>query len=276
MSLMLKLLATLLLLNSALIANSNKLVEEFLSESFKRNPSVSSVKVNILDKVPVDSMKGWDAVIVEVDATVSKPKKRNIKQKMIWFVNGDIITQELTDMETGESLKDSVSPKMKSHHYKRENLIYGNLNAKHKVAIFSDPLCPFCSMYVPKAINYMKKYPNRFAIYYYHFPLPSIHPAAIELSKAAIAAELKGRKNVVLDLYKVKINPKERDVKKILKAFNKVLKTDIKPSDISAKEVIKHYNSDQSIIEDLMVQGTPTVFFNGMIDRTKRKYEKAK
>jgi len=63
----------------------------------------------------------------------------------------------------------------------------------------------------------MKKEPNKFAIYYYHFPLESLHPAAVELVKAAIALELKGAKDVVLNLYKVNVNPKERSNEKILR-----------------------------------------------------------
>ena len=277
MSLMLKLLATALLLSSVLNANSDELIEDFLEESFSNNPTLISVDVNVIDRVPIESMKGWDAVIISADAKVkAKPKPRKVKQKMIWFTNGTVITKELTNMKTGESLRDSVNPSFKPEHYKKENLIYGNVNAKHKVAIFSDPLCPFCRTFVPDAINYMKKQPNKFAIYYYHFPLPSIHPAAIELSQAAIAAELIGRKNTVLDMYKVEINPKERDVKKILAAFNKTMNTDIKPSDLKSAKVIKHFKSDMIVAEDVMVGGTPTMFFDGKIDKTKRKYQKVK
>ena len=41
-----------------------------------------------------------------------------------------------------------------------------------------------------------------------------MHPAAVVLSQAAIAAEIKGEKDVVLKLYKVEVGAKERDVKK--------------------------------------------------------------
>ena len=279
MSSMLKLLATTLLLSSVLGANQNAKIEKFLKESFSNNPALISIEVKVVERIPVESMKGWDAVIVSADGVVKakgKEKTRKVKQKMIWFTNGKVVTKELTDMDTKQSLRDSINPTLKSHHYKKENLVYGNANAKHKVAIFSDPLCPFCSTFVPAAINYMKKYPNKFAVYYYHFPLPSLHPAAIELAQAAIAAELKGRKNVVLDMYKVEINPKERDVKKILAAFNKTMKTNITQYDISAPEVVNHFKSDLDIADDVMVQGTPTMFFDGEIDKTKRKYQKVK
>jgi len=273
---MLKLLTLTLLLNSILGADQNKVVEEYLEEVFSNNPNVSKLSIKVVGRLPVESMKGWDAVVVNIDATVTKPALREVKQKMIWFTNGDIITKELTNMKSGDSLKDMLNPPFKAEYYKKENLIYGDADAKHKVVIFSDPLCPFCRKFVPHAINEMKSKASTFAIYYFHFPLPSLHPAAIELSQDAIAAELKGCKDIVLNMYKVEIDPKERDVKKILKAFNKVMKTNITPADLKSKAVQEQVQSDIEIADGLMVRGTPTVFLDGKIDRTKRKYQKVK
>lgn len=278
MSLMLKLLITTLLLSSTLFATDvEKTVEKFLKKSFKSNRNIVSLKVEILEKIAVTKLEGWDAFIVSIDATLkAKPKNRQVKQKMIWFSNGSLITQDLVDMKSGNSLKDLVAPTFKPEHYKKENLIYGNIDAEHKVAIFSDPLCPFCRTFVPRVVNEMRKQPKKFAIYYYHLPLTSLHPSAVALVKAAIVAELQGRKDVILDFYKVKVNSREKDVKKILAAFNKTMKTDIKPSDINSTEVIKHYKSDIEISEALMVIGTPTMFFDGKIDKSKNKYKEVK
>jgi len=274
---MLKLSATALLLSSALVANPNEKIKDFLEESFSNNPSIKSLTVDVVERIPVKTMKNWDAVIVVVNATVKgKDKPRKVKQKMIWFTDGTVITKELTNLSSGESLKDLVSPTFKAAQYKSENLIYGNANAKHKVAIFSDPLCPFCSTFVPKAIKYMKKQPEKFAVYYYHFPLERIHPAAVALSQAAVVAQSQGYKDVVLNMYKVQIDPREKDVKKILAAFNKTMKTNIRPSDLKLSEIVKHVKSDAQISEDLMVQGTPTMFFDGKLDKSKRKYERVK
>ena len=278
MSLMLKLLATTLLLSSFLQAStSNKDVEKFLEKSFSGNPNIVKLNVKVDQKIPIEQVKGWNGYIVNVDATVKAPEgTRDVKQKMIWFSNGDTISPDLIDIKTGTSLKESVSPSFELKYYKKENLIYGNANAKHRVAIFSDPLCPFCRNFVPKAINTMKKDPNKFAVYYYHFPLPSLHPAAVELVKAAVAAELEGEKDVVLKLYTVEIDSKEKDVNKILAAFNKTMNTNIKPLDLKSKAVMNHINSDLKIANDLMVGGTPTMFFDDKLDKTKRKFEKAK
>lgn len=272
-----KLLVTTLLLSSALFAETNNaVVEKFLEESFKNNPNIVSLKAKVVDKMPIEQLKGWDGLIVNIDAILkTQAENKTVKQKMIWFTNGEVITKELIDVKTGIDFKDLISPSFLNEYYKKENLIYGNANAKHKVVIFSDPLCPFCRDFIPKAIEEMRKEPNKFAIYYFHFPLPSIHPAAVELSLAAVAAELKGHKNVVLNLYKVELDPKERDITKILTAFNKALKTEIKEADLKTPEVLKHYKNDLTTAEEVMVQGTPTLFFDGKVDKTKKLYKKA-
>ncbi|MDB2562717.1 thioredoxin domain-containing protein [Sulfurimonas sp.] len=273
---MLKLLVTTLLLSSVVFANSNEKIERFLAEKFKENPAIASLKVQVVDRMKIRTVAGWDAVVVVVDATIqAKPKNKQVHQKMIWFTNGEVITKELTNINTGESLKDSVNPVFKDEYYTKHNLIYGKPNAKYKVAIFSDPLCPFCGTFVPEAIEEMKKQPEKFAIYYYHFPLPTLHPAAVPIAKAAIAADLGGIKNVALRIYNMKIDPHEKNMRKILETFNRKLGTDIKASDLSSTEVQETYKNDLRIAEELMVNGTPTMFFNGKLDRTKRLYQRA-
>ncbi|MEN8303222.1 MAG: thioredoxin domain-containing protein [Campylobacterota bacterium] len=278
MSLMLKLL-TITVLSSSLLFSSatNAEIEEFLKEQFSSNKGLSSIDVKVVEVMKLDRLKGWDAFIVSVEANMKQQNKfRKVKQRMIWFSNGDAVTRDLIDLQTGESFVDLVKPDIKPEYYKKENLIYGNANAKHKVAIFSDPLCPFCRSFVPAAIEKMKKRPDTFAIYYYHFPLERIHPAAVPLVQAAVAAELKGAKDVVLNLYKVEVDPREKNIQKILSAFNKVMKTNIKVADLSKREVLLHLNSDMDVAENLMVGGTPTLYFDGKVDNTKRKFEMVK
>ena len=274
---MLKSLVIALLLSSSLQAGvTDKSIEEFLKNSFSANKGIKSLEIKVVSRTDIKKMNGWEALVVDVFAILKKDG-RNVKQKMIWFSNGEVITQDLVDLGTGESLKSLVSPKFEKEYYKKSNLIYGNANAKHKVVIFSDPLCPFCRNYVPEAINHMKKQPNKYAVYYFHFPLPSLHPAAVELVKAAYVAEAQGRKDVVLNLYKVKLDdPRERNVSKILKAFNKTFGTNVSASDIKKDYVSKHYADDMKVADALMVQGTPTVFFDGEIDKSKKKYLKVK
>jgi len=273
---MLKLLATTLLLSSlAQAGTSSKLVESFLTKTFGKNPNLSSLDVKVTNTIAIKGHRGWSAYFVEFNAVLKKDK-RNVTQKMVWFSDGKVVAKELYDVKNGTDIKDLVSLPFKDEYYTKANLIYGNANAKHKVVIFSDPLCPFCRKFVPEAINYMKKDPNKFAIYYFHFPLPSLHPAAVELVKAATALEFKGRKDVVLDLYKVKVNSRETSQLKILSAFNKSMKSNITLSEMNDLKVLKHLKNDLDIADDVMVGGTPTMFFDGKLDKQKNKYKMAK
>ncbi len=277
MSLMWKLLATTLLLSSLAYAQSaSDNVSDFLEDQFSSNERLKSVDVKIDSVVPVKEVKGWNAYIVDVKAVLKQRPKKTINQKMIWFSNGDVITKDLVDLKSGQNLLEVVKPQFKDAYYRSENLIYGNKDAEHKIVIFSDPLCPFCKGFVPGALQNLKKEPNKFAVYYYHFPLLRLHPASGTLVKAAVAAELQGVKNVILRLYTVKVNPREKDVNKILAAFNKVEGTNITVADINSEAVKKQTKNDVDVARDLMVAGTPTVYLDGKIDNTKKKYLKVK
>ena len=277
MSLMLKLLATTLLLSSfAYAQNTSKKIEAYLNEEFGENPRLKSVDAKVSDVVPLSDLKGWNAYILDVSAVLKDKPKETVTQKMIWFSDGTIITKELTNMKTGENLIDLVKPDFKPAYYAKANLIYGNANAKHKVAIFSDPLCPFCRNFVPGAINEMKADPKKFAIYYYHFPLARLHPAAVILVQAAAAAEHKGVKDVVLKLYNVQIDAQETNVEKVLEAFNKAVGTKISIADLQNPAVQKMLQFDQEVANNLMVGGTPTLYLDDKVDHTKKKYKSVK
>lgn len=277
MSLMLKLLTITLLLSSFVYAqNTGKKVEEFLTEQFGENPRLKSVNVKVSDIVPLEDLKGWNAYILDVSAVLKDKPKGLVKQKMLWFSDGNIITKELTKMSSGESLTDLVKPDFKPSYYSKANLIYGNANAKHKVAIFSDPLCPFCRGFVPGAIKEMKANPEKFAVYYYHFPLERLHPAAVVLVQAAAAAEHKGIKDVVLKLYNVEIDARETNPEKILLAFNKAVGSSITVADLKNPAVQKQIRFDQEVADALMVNGTPTLYLDDKIDQTKKKYKSVK
>lgn len=277
MLLMLKLLATSLLLVSFVNASeAGESLIEYLDDKYSENTNIKTLELEIEEEVSLEELKGWKAYIVVLKATLKAKPKNLIKQKVIWFSNGKIITKEFTSLKTGESLTAAVRPKFKAEYYKKENLIYGSKDAEHKVAIFSDPLCPFCRNFVPGAIEDMRKQPKKFAVYYYHFPLPSIHPASVPLIKAAVAAELKGFKDVVLSLYKVQVDPREKDINKVVAAFNKAVGSKLVPADLITPEVTKQVNYDLRTAENVMVSGTPTLYLDGVIDKTKKKYQKIK
>lgn len=131
--------------------------------------------------------------------------------------------------------------------------------------------------YIPEVINYVNKNSDSIALYYYAFPLVQIHPASGALSKIIEVAKNKGVKDIELKAYKTDwetyFSPKENDEKKILEAFNKELKTNIKLEEIASKDINEKLSKDMSMGEEVMVTGTPTIFVNGVKDTTRELYK---
>ncbi len=276
MSLMLKLSSTLLLCANLMAATDAEVIA-FLKNGIGSNPNITNLQIEVNGKKNIASMNGWQAYFMNIEADVKQGgDTRHINQNGTYFVNGNVIAPELINLKTGERYNDTVAPDFSNAFYTKDNRISGDISAPQKVAIFSDPLCPFCRRYVPEAIAYMAKYPKTFAVYYYHFPLAGLHPAAVTLTKAAIAAEQNGVNNVIQGLYKVDINASEKNEQKILSAFNKTFGTKIDSDDIRRPAVIKQFEFDQKVASSMMVSGTPTVFLNGQKDASKTKYKEIK
>ncbi len=270
-------LSTIFLLSASLMAASDADVVAFLKKGIGNNPNISNLAITIAGKKNLPAMSGWQAYFISIEADVKQGNdSRHINQNSTYFVSGNVIAPELVNIKTSERYNDTVSPDFNGAFYTKENRISGESTAPNKIAIFSDPLCPFCRRYVPEVLAYLTKYPKTFAVYYYHFPLAGLHPASVTLTKAAIAADQNGTKGTVVGLYKVDIVPTEKDDQKILDAFNKTFGTKITIADIRRPSVVKQFESDQKAAQAMMVAGTPTVFFNGQKDPSKNKYKDVK
>ena len=268
-----KILSISILLSASLYAASNdQTIIDFEKKRITQNPNVQvkDIKIDTKKELP---LAGWNGYILNVQADV---QGKSINAKDILFSDGKYIALELIDSETGKSLKDLVTPNLSEKYHDKSKLIAGNHNAKDKIVIFSDPLCPFCKDYLPDVIKYVNKNSDSIALYYYNFPL-TIHPAATPLSKLAEIAKHKGIKDADLKVYETDWEPyfdvKTTDEKKILEAFNKEFKTSIKLEELSEKNINSLIENDIKMGEDVMVQGTPTIFVNGVKDTSKQKYE---
>jgi protein-disulfide isomerase len=251
-------------------------ITQFEKNRLSKNPQVKIESVKIAIKKELDQ-KGWYGIVFDV---VAKIDKKTVKAKDIIFTDGKIIATELYNVKTKKSYNDFMKPKLTQKYYNDEHLIAGNKNAKYKIVLFSDPLCPFCIEYTPELINDVKKDPSKFALYYYHFPLLSLHPDSNIIVKAMHIASQMGIKDVTLktytaDFYKDLKGRKNSD-EKVLKVFNKIMKTNITMDQINSNEVKKAIEHDIFLGEEAMVQGTPTVFFDGVYDKTRYKYDRIK
>ncbi|APW66567.1 MULTISPECIES: DsbA family protein [Arcobacteraceae] len=269
-----KVLTLAVLLTSSLFANvSDDNVIKFEKKRISQNPNleVKNITINTKKELPV---KGWFGYVLDVEAKIDD---KIINAKDIIFSDGRYISLDLLDSTNGKSLKDLVSPSLSSKYYDKSKLIAGNHNAKDKIVIFSDPLCPFCMDYVPDVIKHVNKNKDSIALYYYHFPLLRIHPAAGPLSKLMDLAKQKGIKDIELKVYKANwddyFDSKEKDEKKIINGFNKEFNTSFTQDDLSSIELLELIENDMKMGEDVMVQGTPTIFVNGEKDTMKTKFE---
>jgi thiol:disulfide interchange protein DsbC len=268
-----KLLSTTLLLSVSLYANNDDSVIQFEKNRVSQNPNVTIKEVSINTKKEIP-LAGWNGYILDVKVNV---QGKDVNAKDILFSDGKYISLDLIDSETGKSLKDLVTPNLTDNYHDKTKLIAGNHNAKDKIVIFSDPLCPYCIDYVPEVIKHVQKNSDSIALYYYHFPLLTVHPAAGTLVKLIDIAKHKGIKDVELKTYQIDwekhFDVKSTDEKVILEAFNKEFKTDIKLDELAKAEIAKNIDSDISMGEDVMVQGTPTIFVNKVKDSSRLKYE---
>ena len=263
------------LLLSVLVASDNmdSNVIKFEKERFSKNKriKINDVKVNSKKKMP---QKDWYGYIIDIDASMGG---NNVKAKDVVFSNGELIAPELFDIKTGMPLKDLMNPELTDKYYDKTKLIAGNHNAKDKIVIFSDPLCPFCMDYVPDVINHVNKNSKDIALYYYHFPLLRIHPAAGTLVKLMNVAKENGIKEIELKVYAADwdkyFTSKEKNAQKIIDGFNKEFKTSFTLEQVNSKKNSEEISIDVNLGEEAMVQGTPTIFINGKQDKSKLKYE---
>jgi protein-disulfide isomerase len=274
---MLRLLTiAVLLLGSEVNAKNknNELLLNFIKKNLRPTSGMKFLGATIADVQKNKKLIGdWEAVILQLKF---KNKQEVQTRYDVIFRKGSSVAFDMYDLKNKRSLKSRFAPPLTYKYYKKDRIIYGDKtgNAKHKIVVFSDPVCPFCLDFVPEIIKLVENNPKDFSLYFYHFPLKAMHPSAPALIKAAIALELKGEKDVVKKFYQAKFDYAQRDEKKSLKEFNKYFKSNLSLKDINAKKVLKIYQEEVKMGNEIMVRGTPTIYIDGKKDDTREKFEK--
>lgn len=273
-SLMLKLLTSLLLSSSLLFAGNialDKKVLDFLNKSINTGTQYTLRDVSIVDVQDFDKIAGWKVYFVKIDLDLTdKNKTISIKDKI--FTNGDMVSKDFVYMDSRKSIKDDLFVQFDQKLYKKSNLLAGQFEANHKLVLFSDPLCPFCMDFTPDVINFVSSHPKDFALFYYHFPL-NIHPNSKTLIKAGIVAREQGVKDVIKRTYEEVFDFDTTDEKVVLDAFNTLFKTQITKEQINQKDIIDEMDNDIKEANQLMLNGTPTLYVNGILDKTRATYK---
>ena len=239
------------------------------------NQNIKLKSIAIAKSKPVPSMKDWRAYTLEMSVEY---RNRDIDVNEIVFSNGTLITSELYHMDRKTSIKDDFTSSINEASYNKEHLLAGNINASHKLVVFSDPLCPYCQRFIPELIEFTNANKKDVALFYYGFPLVSIHPSAEKITKVALAAKQKkllSFEQVKSKIYKAKLPTNLTDDKAIERTNDILgLKGDkrIKESDFDAK-VNETYLGDLKLGKSLLVSGTPTLFVNGKKDSNRVLYK---
>jgi len=271
-SLMLKLLTIALSINTLFAGTAEDKVLKFLSKSVHATKSYNVKNIKLDGSQDMKDMPGWKVYFVKIELDlVGKNKSITINDKI--FTNGKIVAGDFLNISDARSIKNDFVPDFDNKFYNDKNIIAGKKSAPNKLAIFSDPLCPFCIGYMPEIIEFVKKYPDQFVLYYYHFPL-NIHPNSKTLIKASLAAKKEGMRDVDLKVYEEGFDFDKKDDQLALDAFNKAMGTKFTLEDINKKDILDSIEEDMKIVNKLGLNGTPRLFTNGKIDNHRNMYLK--
>jgi len=286
MSLMSKLLTSTLIATVAISASAqpdNKLLVKYVKKSVVKNPEVKVNGVTVLESKTIEALPGWTILLTTMDLTY---QKKEIHAPETMFIKDGLITghlvnlktgkdyRHLVNLKTGKDYRNEIKPTVPASMYNDEHLLFGNKDAKHKVLIFSDPQCPFCQELVPEIFKAARENPTKLAVYYYHLPLLRIHPVSDVLTRVMHVAQHEGKADMVDKIYSLKIDPREKNVTKILAAVKKHANYDVTPAQINAEKVKAAIKSDAAAAGRMMVSGTPTIYLDGEWDKMRNGYEK--
>lgn len=260
---------------NVVFANDN-LVIEFEKKRLSQNPNIVLNSVEVFYKKKLDIKGDWSAYVLNLDLDT---QDGNMRVKDILFSNNQVVTTELFDLKSGTSFGSNIAPDINESYYDNSRLIAGKSNAKNRLVVFSDPLCPFCQHYIPQLIDFVNKNEESIALYYYAFPLTRIHKASNDLSKLIEIAK-QTDKNIIKKAYEIRwekyFDVNSEDRKLILNSFNKALKTNISLKELEDEKYQKALEDEVLMAEKLLINGTPTIYVNGKKDNTKEEYKKLK
>jgi len=271
-----KLLSLAAVTTLTISAGTDSDVESYVKDHMIKNKQVKVSQVDIISKTTLDEPKGWEVYFLNIHANVKKSEtifdKVTVPETI--FVKDGYMAPTLINMKTGKDFKMELKPELSSELYEESHLLVGNKDAKHKLVIFTDPMCPFCRTKVPEIYKAVKENPETFALYYYHLPLLRIHPVSDIITRAMEVAKDKGAKgDELIKLYEFKIGAREVNATKVLGELKKQFKLDITEDEINEEKISEKLKFDKDMATKSMVTGTPTVYLDGKWDASRDKYK---
>ena len=260
-------------------AMSEMSVKNYVHNYIEKKMDVPVKKVDVISSYPVPDARGWMVYFLSIKVGIKLGGVRRdaiIHQTV--FTKGDKITFKL--MKKGMGGKKDVNyasilkPKVPIDAYDDEHFLLGSKNAPHKILVFSDPFCPYCGEKIPEIINVVKENPKTYGLYYYHLPLSRIHPAADLTTKAMYLFQKRDDIKNMMALYDLFLEPTETDPKEIIKSIKEKTGVTFTLEQLQSEEVKEAMRVDLAMKQYLQVTGTPTIFIDGMWDKTRNDYKK--
>ena len=271
MSLMLKLSTTLLA--TTLLSNASFNLEDYVKKDLIKNPQIKVKGVELIAKKDVPYAKDWKAYMFLMNLEI---KNKTDKYPETVYVNekSGLVAMNLYNFKEHKLVGKNLRPEVDASYYDDSHLIAGKKDAKHKLVVFSDPMCPFCQRYVPNIYKDVKNHPDDFALYYYHMPLTRIHPVSEVLTRVMEVLQKKGKIDDAMKMYKLNIPISETNEDKVLAAIKKQFNIDISKDEIDKEEIKKAIKADKEKATRVMLKGTPTVYLDGKYDPEVTSYKK--
>jgi len=268
-----KFLLVMVLATVQLFAVSQKSVEFYIKKYVEKKTKSPVQNVETISSYIIGGTNGWRVYFLSLDVQV-KMGKEVIAKKMnkVVFNKGGKIAFSLKDNQ-GKDYAKILKPKVPKNAYDKKHLLVGDVNAKHKVLVMSDPFCPFCQEIVPKLIETVQKNPKLFALYYYHLPLLRIHPASGITTKAMHIFQERGQIGKLKQCYHLLVSEKEKNPKVILNAIAKRTGIHFTEKELNDVKIQEAFEFDKAMKKRLMVTGTPTIFIDGIWDPSRFKYK---
>lgn len=139
--------------------------------------------------------------------------------------------------------------------------VIGDENAKVKVVIFSDFLCPYCASLHQQIDEMLSSDSGSMAVYTRTF---LIHDGAELMSRAAYAAGMQGKYKEASDLLFSTYQEEDPTEDNMIKMAQELgLNTDQFKSDMNSDDAKQYVETDNNDAIKLGLQGTPSVFING-------------
>jgi len=268
-----KILFAMFIATVQLLAVSQKSVEFYVKKYIEKKTNSPVKDIETISSYMVDGTNGWRVYFLSLDIEAKIGNKMVPKKAtQVVFNKGSKVAFALKDNK-GNDYSKILKPKVPMNAYDSSHLLVGNVNAKHKILVMSDPFCPYCQEIVPKLIETVQKNPKTFALYYYHLPLLRIHPASNVTTRAMHIFQERGEIEKLKQCYHLLVSERETNPKVILKAIKDKTGVTLTESELNTPQIKNAFAFDKAMKKRLMVTGTPTIFIDGIWDPTRFKYK---